>query len=857
MKMLFTLLLLFLLLISSCVCANTNLRVNNYPINADNATIVIGENPNPQEKYVAEELQKELFAFTGSKLEITTKDSNKFMFLIGKSSLSLKTVKENEYDQLGDDGIIIRTSENSIVLTGNRRGVIYAVFDFLDDYCGIKFLAPDCTYYTKTQNVSLKDINKIYVPLMKTRAMDYYSAFYPDWCVRNKINGNGYAKERHPDTPNFEEKHGGEIKYPNSSYFWHTFRHFVPMTVYGISHPEYYSEINGTRKALEIRDKNMTDQEIFEYQMYKIDLCLTNDDVLKIVVDGVKKLLREHPDTKMLSLSCNDQTDFWCHCDKCMAIVNEDGSPSALMLNFANQVVTEVEKEFPDVMFTVLAYYWTQSPPKKMKANPKIIAEICPLSLTQAHSIDPNKSDYEKNLVDDINGWKKVCAPGQVKFCQYSINFSYLFSPMPNLYLIHDNIGKMIDMGASHFYDCGSYSSDASDLCYLRSYLIAKTAWDSKVDTDKIIDEFLSGYYGKAAKPIKKYIEIMQDYVDSKPNMYFSVYSNVNDGFVSEENLLKSLKLFDTAQELVKGDEVKYDRVRKQRLSVLGGLIEMYSKRYQYSDDNHLNLKLTNELLDDFLADCEKYKITRISDNHFQTPEEYVKEKRGLLNAPSLEVVTLKAKDINIKILSGLQGKIWNIFYKNKPILGAHYSNSDFNAGGYFGFYDYYGNNISDSLKFKKTYSNENSVKMVSEENNFRIEKEISLNKNIVTTNTKIINLSNEEQTINYRTHPTFKVRDFRKTDFYFTINGQKNIKHTAGHTGQVFFNNKELTDGVWGIDDKDLNLIQRFDYKDIDHSYVWFSDTDLGLVSFELIYKQKVLKPNESVFYTNSIEIN
>jgi len=47
----------------------------------------------------------------------------------------------------------------------------------------------------------------------------------------------------------------------------------------------------------------------------------------------------------------------------------------------------------------------------------------------------------------------------------------------------------------------------------LRSYVMAKLLWDVKADANKLIDEFLDGCYGKAAKPMRAYFDLMQGQV--------------------------------------------------------------------------------------------------------------------------------------------------------------------------------------------------------------------------------------------------------------------------------------------------------------------------------------------------------
>ena len=45
----------------------------------------------------------------------------------------------------------------------------------------------------------------------------------------------------------------------------------------------------------------------------------------------------------------------------------------------------------------------------------------------------------------------------------------------------------------------------------LRAYVMTALIWDPSRNADKLIDEFLSLYYGRAAKPIRKWIDLFHE----------------------------------------------------------------------------------------------------------------------------------------------------------------------------------------------------------------------------------------------------------------------------------------------------------------------------------------------------------
>jgi len=101
---------------------------------------------------------------------------------------------------------------------------------------------------------------------LEYRETFWADAFNGDWAARNKSNGNSEG---------LEDKHGGKVGYGGS--FVHTFATLVPPATYFKEHPEYFSEVGGKR--------------VDGYAQ----LCVTNEDVKKLITAKVLAFLRETP----------------------------------------------------------------------------------------------------------------------------------------------------------------------------------------------------------------------------------------------------------------------------------------------------------------------------------------------------------------------------------------------------------------------------------------------------------------------------------------------------------------------------------------------------------------------------------
>jgi len=97
---------------------------------------------------------------------------------------------------------------------------------------------------------------------------------------------------------------------------------------------------------------------------------------------------------------------------------------------------------------------------------------------------------------------------------------------------------------------------------------MAKTLWDPSYDTDRAIDDFLPGYYGQAAAPIRDYLDLLHREVPATPDLHVRIYAPP-DAYLTPDLVRRSAALFDNAEEAVADDPVLLHRVQVARLPVL------------------------------------------------------------------------------------------------------------------------------------------------------------------------------------------------------------------------------------------------------------------------------------------------
>ena len=164
--------------------------------------------------------------------------------------------------------------------------------------------------------------------------------------------------------------------------------------------------------------------------------------------------------------------------------------------------------------------------------------------------------------------------------------------------------------------------------------MIAKLLWDANVNIDRVMDDFLTGYYGNAAIEIKKYIELLHENNMAKSGVKLSIFGNPvqqKESFLSDSLITIYNQLFDRAEKAVAGSPEQLHRVKSARLPVYYAMLEIakdekIGKRGAFITDKNNQLKPNPEIvkmLYQFVYQCIRTNVTRVSEWH-TPPKEYL-----------------------------------------------------------------------------------------------------------------------------------------------------------------------------------------------------------------------------------------
>ncbi|QNN24856.1 DUF4838 domain-containing protein [Planctomycetales bacterium ZRK34] len=448
--------------------------------------IVIDVEATPAERYAAEQFASIIQQADGPALPIvtTTDRSDRHIFIGPGKAMQQSNVGFDTTDFDEEDLRYVARDGNISIAGGRPRGTLYGVYSFLEDQVGVRFLTADHTYVPPTGPYHpIGPIDRFYHPPLRMR-----------WSYYGEINRQPkFAAQQRVNTVTRDPSLGGVSRIRNIN---HTFFRQIPSNVYGKNHPEYFALVNGKRLA-PLDDPG-----------YRTQPCLSNPQVLRIVTEAVLKELDEHPDQGNVAIVQNDNQNY-CRCEQCAAIDEREGSPMGSLLTFVNAIADEVAKKHPGVKVGTLAYQYTRHVPKTVRPRPNVQIELCSIECCQIHPLSDDTCPLNKPFAQDIRDWAAVC--DDLMIWNYNTNFSNYLLPCPNLRVIGPNVRFFVAHHATGIFMQAPGNAVSTDLCELRNYIIAGMLWDPSRDVQRLTDEFIDLHYGKAAPPIRRYIDRLLD----------------------------------------------------------------------------------------------------------------------------------------------------------------------------------------------------------------------------------------------------------------------------------------------------------------------------------------------------------
>ncbi len=490
-------------------------------------SIVISANAAEVEKNAARELAEYLEEISSAKFEIITDEnaSSEKEIVVGITNRDEEIgIDRSQYEQ---DGVRILTVGSKLFLTGGKeRGAIYAVYTFLEDWLGCRWFTEELTVVPETERLAVSPIDYSFVPPFKLRQTYWlFSTKYADFCVKHKLHSYmAYIGD---------DMGGSPSEYCVNTV--HSLQWIILRNMFD-EHPEYFGCDDKGNRSLNRQP------------------CLSNDDVLQLVVDYAMNYFSRY--NNVFSVSQNDGMSF-CQCEKCKAFNKAHGNTdSASMINFVNRVAEKVREKYPDARFETLAYQDSLVPPENLEISDGIVIRMCPINGCVLHDFDESGCRENEKFDKAVKGWAKLT--DSIYMWNYSTDFQYYYALFPNITTLQKRYQYFRDNNVISVFDngCGEDMVPA-EFHDLKTYLVLKLLWNPDTDIERHISEFCNAYYGAAGEDVVEFINKFEKYIKGyKPLAFSFAHMTCQDGgealenhsALSEREIKKLNKIMEKAQ---------------------------------------------------------------------------------------------------------------------------------------------------------------------------------------------------------------------------------------------------------------------------------------------------------------------
>ncbi|MDI9583265.1 MAG: DUF4838 domain-containing protein [Acidobacteriota bacterium] len=516
------------------------------------AVIVVPDEPSPAEQTAAEELSAHLEQITGAEFTIGPAAEGQARVIVGPSRAAREILGEALVDGLGPEEFVVKTAGKDLLLVGGRpRGTLYAVYSFLEDDLGCRWM----TWYgdesiPRQLTLTVPDLDRRESPAMQVRDIVCHTNQSSDrqkmqrFLVRNRCQG--------PDlrfTGDVTAVGGTSHRYayPEGGWFVHTLFHWLPPETHFEAHPEWYSLAG---------DKRVKSRQ----------LCFTNPGLRQALTEAILKRIGEADPGGLYSVSAMDWTGAFCDCDDCRALVKREGTPGAPLFDYLAELGPKVKEAYPEATISTLAYRKEQSeiPPRTITLPDNVVIIFAPIDDNFAAPIEhPSNAETLRN----IENWPRVASTVWV---WYYPNTYGPALPMGNLHKLAADFrlfrrvgvkGYFIEQDAPGVYD----SRRVTDL---QTWLITKLMWEPDQDLDALIEDYTNRHYRAAAPIVREYLSALETATAQQTTSMAWNASTGQHQYLTPELLLRCQGLLDRAEEAASGDAEALARVKHLRMSV-------------------------------------------------------------------------------------------------------------------------------------------------------------------------------------------------------------------------------------------------------------------------------------------------
>ncbi|MAE66982.1 MAG: hypothetical protein CMJ18_22205 [Phycisphaeraceae bacterium] len=503
--------------------------------------IVVDDDASPAERYAADEFHDLFLKVTGHDLptvrEIGESDGNIFIGAgraLEYSSLDYTMKQDYAPEQLR----VVVQKDNIAIVGGRPRGVLYGVYQFLEECLGVRFLTRDHVHVPRLESEDsgrLQEVDFTFTPPLTYRMLYYTEVMQdPKLSARLRMNATGPGMlAKFTDTQ--KARIGG---YVTGYFLLHSIGSWMG---------DYDADSDPAIRALQKDGKRSPRQ-----------FCMSHPKVIRRVTANVALSALKHGKGATIRVVPEDAGR--CECERCHGIADEyGGAHAAVVIKLVNDVARKVAMVRPDLTIGTLAYAWYRKPPENMPVESNVRIQYATYHACQRHPYDRLSCPTNVDTVHDIRTWRTLT--DDLCFWHYSVNFNDYLAPPTNLDAVASQIRTSVALDGRGIMMQGPGSGLNCPFADMMMYLMARMMWDPGDSPTALREQFIDLHYGAAAPDIRRYLDLQR-----RTQRNGEGHSNCNGPFdefgLSVELGRKGIEIFEQARAAA-ATQVERDRVEK------------------------------------------------------------------------------------------------------------------------------------------------------------------------------------------------------------------------------------------------------------------------------------------------------
>jgi len=513
--------------------------------------IVVPHDATPTVRYAAEELAIYIEKMSGARLPISVEgqDVTGVEIHVGPTEAarvdlppSIAGHPESVFAQAGPKRVVI--------CGGSDRGTLFAVYRFLEEGLGCRWLAPDQEFVPQRKTVGIDELSLESAPVFQARTFNAPREAHQQWGPKLGMNGF-YSREAGDHT-------GNGYYLPAAAPSCHAYHRIIPTELYFERNPEWFPLLSGKREPGRLHGRQ---------------LCVTAPGLAEEFARRVVEMFDEDPNLSTMSISPNDGRG-WCECEQCASLdkrlcgarttkqglAKERPFVGDRVFWFANQVAERVARKHPDKLLLVLSYINYAEPPDTVVPAENVVPWLCHYAPADySRPINDPASEPNAQFNELVVRWAGQ-AP-HLLFYAYVSKSMWWRLPRPVTRTFAEDVKYLHSLGIRRYY-CQSALDDWPEAGPLY-YVICKLLWDPSRDPDEIAADWVAHMFGPAAEQMTAFYVAVEASVKDSDQSFSDNPPRHVPGLYNQECLDRARQHLAAALELATGNEVVLGRLKR------------------------------------------------------------------------------------------------------------------------------------------------------------------------------------------------------------------------------------------------------------------------------------------------------